>query len=294
MIVFRAAFTLLVGLASAKAVKRQEPEQELFLSLSGRGADTISVSQCDELEISFGGGLPPYTFGVWTEDQQTVTTGISIETTGRTAQSQLVVVSPGTESCYESIPVLRTGNQPSSTGSTNLVSGSLQDCRQNGPATCKFTVNSQSGTYAQQTLMGNIFANCNSAEPVRQTFTGSVTVTDNWSTGANAVFGPPSNRIRVFTEISRGESRTITQSFEWEIKPGQQTALVAIARFNGIYGGMDLSYSNGTKAHITDAVYFQSTGDKATVTRLDIGCGESWPTWNATTEINGSTTRRGH
>ena len=35
---------------------------------------------------------------------------------------------------------------------------------------------------------------------------------------------------------------------------------------------------------ITDAIYFQSTGDKATVTRLDIKCGDDWPSWNATTE----------
>ncbi|KDN34798.1 hypothetical protein RSAG8_12133, partial [Rhizoctonia solani AG-8 WAC10335] len=71
-----------------------------------------------------------------------------------------------------------------------------------------------------------------------------------------------------------------------------QTALVAVGKFNGIYGGMDLKYSNGTRTRITDAVYFQSTGEKATVTRLDISCGENWPSWNATTETNGSGTMR--
>ncbi|KAL5632304.1 hypothetical protein ACGC1H_000344 [Rhizoctonia solani] len=311
MMVDMCILALFAGVAGARAVKRQQPEGELFISLNGKSAEI--VSQCDELGVTFGGGTPPYTFGIWAEDQQAViseanmdaggaaiwsiqssATNVSLrlgDSVGGSVKSQSVVVSPGTESCYDSVPVLRMGDQPGNTEPSNSVLGSLEDCRQNGPATCKFKANGQSGVYSQQVLMGNIFANCHSTESVKQTFTGSTTITDNWSVGASAVFGPPLGHLKVSTEISQEESRTVTQSFEWVIKPGQQTALVAIGQFNGIYGGMDMSYSNGSRARITNAIYFQSTREKATVTRLDINCGENWPTWNATTETNGSVMR---
>ncbi|CAE6479819.1 unnamed protein product, partial [Rhizoctonia solani] len=128
---------------------------------------------------------------------------------------------------------------------------------------------------------------------VKQTFTGSTTITDNWSIEAGPEFGTTFNSIAVTAQISHGEARTVTQTFEWDVDPGQQTALVAVGRFNGLYGGMDLSYSNGSSVRMENAVYFQSTGEKATVTRLDIGCGEQWPSWNATTE-NGAAPMHGY
>ncbi|CAE7186231.1 unnamed protein product [Rhizoctonia solani] len=260
MITVWVALTLLVAQSSAKAVKRQTPEHELFLSLNGRGDDTVSVSQCDEVQVSFAGGFPPYMLGVWSEDQQTFISAVSMESAGdtiwsvqssptklslnlrdsagRSATSQLVDVLPGTKSCYGSIPVLRKGNLPSNKleGPTNLAArpGSLQDCRRGGPATCKFSQKqSKSGIIidTQQALMGNIFSNCHSNQPVKQKFSGSVTLSDGWSARTGPTFITPMGTLELVVEttVMHGESRAVEQSFEWEIPPGTQVSKVSKA-----------------------------------------------------------------
>ncbi|CAE6479829.1 unnamed protein product [Rhizoctonia solani] len=312
MFYFWLSLVLLSAQVNARPQKRQE--SQLFLSLSSKRASSGSVSQCDEVGLTFGGGIAPYTFVVWSEDQSYGVSEMSVDTggagiwsiqsnpmqlslhlkdsAGSTVESQSFAVLSGTMSCYDSTPVIRLSDQgttstPNSTSSTNGPPASLEDCRQNGPARCKFTATGQSGVYFQQALIGNVFANCYSNKSVKQTFTGTTTITDNWSVQVGPEFGTMVNKISVTAQVSRGEARTVTQTFEWDVDPGQQTALVAVGKFNGISGAIDMSYSNGSSVRLEDAVYFQSTGEKATVTRLDIGCGENWPSWNATTATNG-------
>ncbi|KAH7332701.1 hypothetical protein B0J17DRAFT_722216 [Rhizoctonia solani] len=300
---------LLVALANAGPSKRQK--SPLFLDLNAKRAGAFSVLQCDEVGVTFGGGMPPYTFVVWSEapmdtggtamwSVQTNPMKLSLylkDSAGSSVHSQSLSVLSGSFRCYDSTPVIRMSEQgTSSTNSTRSTSGppSLpQDCRQNGPARCQFTTTGQSGIYFQQALIGNVFANCYSNKSVKQTFTGSTTITDNWSVQAGPEFGTPSNSISVTAQVSQGEARTVTQTFEWDVDPDRQTALVAVGKFNGIHGGLSLSYSNGSTVGLGNAVYFQSTGEKTTVTRLVISCDKDWPSWNATTATNGAATMLG-
>ncbi|CAE6490604.1 unnamed protein product [Rhizoctonia solani] len=300
---------LLTALANATT-------EQLFLKLNGKYASAGSVSQCDDIEVTFGGGKPPYKFVVWADDQFNAVSYVPMDTAGTaiwsvqanpikvslylkdsagsSVHSQSLSVISGPVGCYGSTPIVRKNGQ----GTNSTPNGPkpspdiLHDCRQDGPAKCQFTPNGQSGVYFQQALIGNVFANCYSTKSVKQTFSGSTTITDNWSVQVGPEFGTPVNRISVITQVSRGDARTVTQTFEWDVDPGQQTALVAVGRFNCLYGGLNLNYSNGTSVSLQDAVYFQSTGEKATVTRLDIKCGEDWPSWNATTGTNGAGTMR--
>ncbi|KAJ1300220.1 hypothetical protein OPQ81_005051 [Rhizoctonia solani] len=123
--------------------------------------------------------------------------------------------------------------------------------------------------------------------PVKQMFSGSVTLTDNWSVAIGGRIGIPVRGMDLSvssgTEISQGKARTTSQSFEWEVLPGNRTALVAYARFKAHFGAMDIDFSDGRQIRITDTIYFQGMTDPAEVTRLDIGCDQDWPPWNSTT-----------
>ncbi|KAG8735535.1 hypothetical protein FRC11_003219, partial [Ceratobasidium sp. 423] len=134
---------LLASQACARAVKRQE--SNVFIRLGGKYADGAPVSQCDEVEVTFGGGVAPYTFSVWSAGQSAFTSETRLDTEGTAiwsiqsgptklalylrdsgganVQSQLLEVVPGTESCYDSTPVLRTSNQLTTTISQTSVWG---------------------------------------------------------------------------------------------------------------------------------------------------------------------------
>ncbi|KAJ1299911.1 hypothetical protein OPQ81_005026 [Rhizoctonia solani] len=124
----------------------------------------------------------------------------------------------------------------------------LMSCASGGTK-CKFTANRHIGVYIQQALLGNTFSNCNSTSPVKQMFSGSVTLTDNWSVAIGGRIGIPVRGMDLSvssgTEISQGKARTTSQSFEWEVLPGNRTALVAYARFKAHFGAMDIDFSDG-------------------------------------------------
>ncbi|KAF8186952.1 hypothetical protein K438DRAFT_2019661 [Mycena galopus ATCC 62051] len=157
----------------------------------------------------------------------------------------------------------------------------LNDC--GSTAQCSFTATSTAaGTYPQQTLIGAAFDNCNSNETVTQTFTGSVTITNNWSVRVSASFGLP-KLIDVSTSVTIGKEQEVimSQTYTYNTPPQVQAALVGSADFNAIFGNMDVNYPSGP-VNVPDAVYFQYDGQPPTVSLQTIGCGDSWPIWNTT------------
>ncbi|KAF8186959.1 hypothetical protein K438DRAFT_1022411 [Mycena galopus ATCC 62051] len=118
----------------------------------------------------------------------------------------------GTTSSFNSTGVPQPPSAPTvpSGGLPPAVPTALNDC--GSTAKCSFTATSTAaGTYPQQTLIGAAFDNCNSNETVTQTFTGSVTITNNWSVQVSASFGLPKS-IDVSASVTTGKEQDVTMS----------------------------------------------------------------------------------
>ncbi|KAJ7254539.1 hypothetical protein C8J57DRAFT_1236779 [Mycena rebaudengoi] len=129
-------------------------------------------------------------------------------------------------------------------------SPALDDCI--STASCRFNPTRTGPSYPQQTQLGAAFDNCDSSIPVHNTFSGSVTVTDNWSVDAGVSFDLPKFLgLDVHTSVEHGKEVTMSQT-----------------------------------STLNDVVYFQSTSGNAVVAMQTIGCNQSWPIWNATAAVD--------
>ncbi|KAJ6529204.1 hypothetical protein B0H19DRAFT_1333024 [Mycena capillaripes] len=171
-----------------------------------------------------------------------------------------------------------TPGPPGGGGGTALPA--LDDCV--SAATCSFNPTSTGSTYPQQTQIGGAFDNCDSSIAVHNTFSGSVTVTDNWSVDVGVSLGIPKLLgVDVQTTVEHGKEVTMSQTIDYTVPPQLQAALVGTASFNAIFGSMNMDYGSHSSI-LNDVVYFQSTSNQPEVGMRTIGCGQSWPIWNAT------------
>ncbi|KAB5590662.1 hypothetical protein CTheo_5886 [Ceratobasidium theobromae] len=161
----------------------------------------------------------------------------------------------------------------------------FSDCRPSGLGTCKFTANGTSQFYNQVALVGDIFANCYSKQNVSQIIGGSTTITDNWSKTVGTMISLPFNNVIVQSTVSHSEAVSMHQEYSWDILPGQQSALIGIAIFKGIFGTMEISYKSGRNVTIENVIYFRATGEPSRYSRMDVLCNETWPVFNATARI---------
>ncbi|CEL55687.1 hypothetical protein RSOLAG1IB_01699 [Rhizoctonia solani AG-1 IB] len=159
----------------------------------------------------------------------------------------------------------------------------LQECRSGGSASCTFLSPKLAGVYSQRALLGNPFSNCLSTQRVKHTLSGSTTITDSWSVSPELStewkLGIPTAELAVITTISQSRAVTVTQSIEFDIPPNMQTALIAVAKFQGLSGKMLLKYSNHTSVNISNTFYFQYNEEPVVFQRLDLSCDEDWPAW---------------
>ncbi|KAJ7881637.1 hypothetical protein B0H13DRAFT_2345077 [Mycena leptocephala] len=179
---------------------------------------------------------------------------------------------------------------------TTVKSALLSDCL-GGTAACTFTPTglrfkrTASGNYAEMTPLGLPIENCNDANVTATGhFSGSVTLTDNWSQAvdAGAEFSVPGYLNvggDVKTSVEKGKEIQMAQSLDYPIAPNMKAALVASASFIGIFGTMDMQYPSDFQT-IRDVVYFTSAQDPGPVASLmTIGCDQPWPIWNATSAV---------
>ncbi|KAF7371485.1 hypothetical protein MVEN_00003100 [Mycena venus] len=94
----------------------------------------------------------------------------------------------------------------------------LDDCV--SAATCSFNPTSTGPTYPQQTQIGAAFDNCDSSIAVHNIFSGSITVTDNWSVDVGVSFGIPRLLgLDVHTTVEHGKEVTMSQTYDYYIPP---------------------------------------------------------------------------
>ncbi|KAJ6544507.1 hypothetical protein B0H19DRAFT_1076611 [Mycena capillaripes] len=196
-------------------------------------------------------------------------------------------VLPGTTDCGSSAEFERADEEPVSTitspsptqipastltappSTTTTGTPSLDDCISK-KASCAFTatfllnthgsrlgLQSTGSAYPQETQIGAAFDNCDSTVNVTQHFSGSVTITDNWS----------------------------VESYDYVVPPQARAALVGTASFDAIFGKMNMKYSNYI-ANLNNVVYFKSDANQNPVVALRMfSCNESFPAWNATAAV---------
>ncbi|KAJ6592407.1 hypothetical protein B0H19DRAFT_1087790 [Mycena capillaripes] len=159
---------------------------------------------------------------------------------------------------------------------------SLDDCISK-KASCAFTATSTGSAYPQETQIGAAFDNCDSTVNVTQHFSGSVTITDNWSVDASIGFDLPKFLgLSVSTSIEHGKAVTMEQSYDYVVPPQARAVLVGTASFDAIFGNMNMKYSNHN-ANLNNVVYFKSDANQNPVVALRMfSCNEPLPTWNAT------------
>ncbi|KAK7461962.1 hypothetical protein VKT23_008394 [Stygiomarasmius scandens] len=299
----------------------------LTLIVNGRlfadvvSGDSATVSQCSEVQISFGGGTSPYSFDVWSYTDQeyvadtwtTDSAGTAIWSVQHSVDSVLYLIvtdSRGmyvqthpfrvssSSSCDSTIPEFQRTDQdafstatsptaPAPTGITNSgadtpVPTELDDCGDR--ASCSFKPTSTGSTYPQQTLLGDAFDNCGKGNiTVKETFSGSVTITNNWSVNIDGQFSLPELlKIDVSTSSGHSEGVTMTQSHEYNVTPGIRVALVGTATFDAVFGTVTVNYHINDSSSPVDAIYFQKDSQPPVVSLKVISCDESWPVWNAT------------
>ncbi|KAJ7932171.1 hypothetical protein B0H13DRAFT_2263394 [Mycena leptocephala] len=174
---------------------------------------------------------------------------------------------------------------------TTVKSALLSDCL-GGTAACTFTpTRTASGNYAEMTTLGLPLENCNDANVTATGhFSGSVTLTDNWSQAVDAGAGfsvPGYLNVGgdVKTSVEKGKEIQMAQSLDYPIPSNMKAALVASASFIWIFGNMDMQYPSDFQT-IKDVVYFTSAQDPGPVASLmTIGCDQPWPIWNATPAV---------
>ncbi|KAJ6487923.1 hypothetical protein C8R45DRAFT_261253 [Mycena sanguinolenta] len=201
----------------------------------------------------------------------------------RTDQQTSSSSSSSTTSSFNSsgVPEPPTTPTPPNGNLPPAVPSPINDC--GAVAKCSFTATSTAaGSYPQQTLIGAAFDNCASNETVTQTFSGSVTISDNWSVQVGTSFGLPKS-IQVSASVTTGKEQSVTmsQTYQYDTPPRVRAALVGTASFNAIFGNMAVNYPSGP-VNVPDAVFFQYNGQPPTVGLQTIGCNDSWPIWNTT------------
>ncbi|KAF8597760.1 hypothetical protein BDV93DRAFT_561987 [Ceratobasidium sp. AG-I] len=275
--------------------------QALFLRLAN--VDSTSASQCANLKVVYGGGVPPYQLWSWSKSKNEIVLRQQSAVSGAIAwrmQYKPSGLYPGLllkDAAQETVEITQRTIEISVNadcfGTSTLEARAakptqqsiLQDCANGGPADCSFMPLGRVGIYPQLALIGNPFANCASNKPVTQTLEGSVTITDNWSVEISGSFTTHSNELSAQTTVGCSHATTLTQSISYVISPGMQSALVGIARFNGTSGNMVMGYRNGTILKVPRIVYFRNTGETPIFQRLDVPCSQPWPTWNPTPEL---------